>query len=97
MKPIISLPLAAALLSAASMAAAVATAPAAQAFDGKCYGIAKAGENDCGNAAGSHVCAGQSTVDYDGGEWKAVSSAEDCTRMGGAIEPFEGVNEKLSG
>ena len=35
----------------------------------KCYGISKAGENDCANAAGTHSCAGQATVDYDGGEY----------------------------
>jgi uncharacterized membrane protein len=29
----------------------------------KCYGIAKAGQNDCANLSGSHSCAGQSKVD----------------------------------
>jgi uncharacterized membrane protein len=29
----------------------------------KCYGVAKAGKNDC--AAGTHSCAGQSTKDMD--------------------------------
>ena len=38
----------------------------------KCYGIAKAGQNDCANLAGSHSCAGQSKVDNDPGEWKYV-------------------------
>ena len=33
----------------------------------KCYGVAKAGANDCGNKSGSHSCAGQSTVDGPGG------------------------------
>jgi uncharacterized membrane protein len=38
----------------------------------KCYGVALAGQNDCGNLAGTHSCAGQSTVDNDPGEWKLV-------------------------
>ena len=29
----------------------------------KCFGIAKAGQNDCANLSGSHSCAGQSKVD----------------------------------
>ena len=39
----------------------------------KCYGIAKAGSNDCSNLAGTHTCAGQSKVDNDPGEWKYVA------------------------
>lgn len=56
----------------------------------QCYGIAKAGQNDCANAAGTHVCAGQSTVDYDGGEWKLVPAGT-CRRLGGKPQPFQGV------
>ena len=37
-----------------------------------CYGIAKRGQNDCGNLAGTHTCAGQAKVDLDPGEWKYV-------------------------
>ena len=33
----------------------------------KCYGIAKAGKNDCGTAA--HACSGQSQKDSDPVEW----------------------------
>jgi len=39
----------------------------------KCYGIAKAGQNDCANLAGTHSCAGQSKVDNEAGEWKYVA------------------------
>lgn len=39
----------------------------------KCYGIAKAGQNDCANLAGTRSCAGQSKVDNDAGEWKYVA------------------------
>ncbi|KNZ32425.1 MAG: hypothetical protein AD742_11735 [Methylibium sp. NZG] len=48
----------------------------------KCYGIAKAGQNDCGNLAGTHSCAGQSKVDNDIGEWKYVATGT-CKQMGG--------------
>ncbi len=48
----------------------------------KCYGIAAAGENDCANLAGTHSCAGQSTVDNDVGEWKLVPGGT-CADLGG--------------
>lgn len=35
----------------------------------KCYGVAKAGMNDCGDKLGKHSCAGQSKVDGDPNEW----------------------------
>jgi len=85
-----TLSLAAALLGAVSLAGA--TAPAAAVEGVKCYGIAKAGENDCANASGSHSCAGHSTVDHDGGEWKATATAEACSAEGGQLEAFAGVN-----
>lgn len=36
----------------------------------RCYGIAKAGLNDCGTA--THNCAGESKVDNDKNEWILV-------------------------
>ncbi|MDO9479873.1 MAG: DUF2282 domain-containing protein [Hydrogenophaga sp.] len=48
----------------------------------KCYGIAKAGQNDCGNLGGTHSCAGQSQVDNDKGEWKYVAAGT-CKTLGG--------------
>jgi uncharacterized membrane protein len=48
----------------------------------KCYGIAKAGQNDCANLAGTHSCAGQSKVDNDPGEWKYVAKGT-CKDMKG--------------
>lgn len=48
----------------------------------KCYGISPAGQNDCGNLAGTHSCAGQSTVDNDQGEWKLVAKGS-CVELGG--------------
>ena len=48
----------------------------------KCYGVAKAGQNDCGNLGGTHSCAGQSKVDNDKGEWKYVAAGT-CKTLGG--------------
>ncbi len=90
-------------LSALSLATAVAgavslaamTVPSTASAEGKekCYGVAKAGENGCANAAGTHSCAGQSTVDFDGGEWKLVAEGS-CMDMGGKLEPFAGISEE---
>lgn len=37
----------------------------------KCYGVAKAGKNDCAAGPGTS-CAGTSTRDYQGNAWKLV-------------------------
>jgi uncharacterized membrane protein len=59
----------------------MATPAAAQAKE-KCYGIAKAGQNDCSNLAGTHSCSGQSTLDNDKGEWKYVAKGTCATMKG---------------
>jgi len=84
-----SLSVATALAGAVSMAAAMVPA---QAAGTKCYGISAAGKNDCANQAIGHSCAGQSTVNYHGGDFKAVKDAAACTAEGGKLEPFEGQN-----
>ena len=48
----------------------------------KCYGITKAGQNDCANLSGSHSCAGQSKLENDAGEWKYVATGS-CKEMKG--------------
>ena len=90
------LSVAAAFAGAVAVGATVTVPVDAAAAKVKCYGISKAGQNDCANAAGTHSCAGQSTLDFDGGEWKAVSSAEKCSAEGGSLEPYEGVNPAKS-
>ena len=50
----------------------------------RCYGITPAGQNDCGNLAGTHSCAGQSTVDNDQGEWRLVNKGS-CESLGGLL------------
>lgn len=89
-----ALSLAAALVGAVSLAGVAATDASAQAKQEKCYGVSKAGENGCANAAGTHSCAGQSKATYDGGDWKLVPTGS-CTTMGGKLEPFQGVNKDV--
>ena len=48
----------------------------------KCYGIAKAGQNDCANLSGSHSCAGQTKVDAAADDWKYVAKGT-CKEMKG--------------
>ena len=45
----------------------------------KCYGIAKAHQNDCKAGAGT-TCAGTSAVDYQGNAWSLVPTGT-CTTM----------------
>lgn len=73
------------LVISSALASALAlglVAPAAAQAKDKCYGIAKAGQNDCANLSGSHSCAGQSKVDNDPGEWKYVAKGT-CKEMKG--------------
>jgi uncharacterized membrane protein len=67
---------------ASAVALGLAAAPAAAQEKEKCFGIAKAGQNDCANLAGTHSCAGQSKVDNDPGEWKYVAKGT-CKSMKG--------------
>lgn len=62
----------------------------------KCYGIAKAGENDCANKAAGHSCAGMSKANYNGQDFKAVTKTE-CMAMQGKLEPFDGMNPAKEG
>jgi uncharacterized membrane protein len=48
----------------------------------KCYGVAKAGQNDCANLSGSHTCAGQAKVDKGVDEWVYLKAGT-CKQMGG--------------
>jgi uncharacterized membrane protein len=66
---------------------ALSTTPAAQAQPAapdapreKCYGIAKAGQNDCGTAR--HSCAGQAKKDNAPDDWKYVPKGT-CEKVGG--------------
>ncbi len=67
--------------SAQAAASAMATGSAEKE---KCFGIAKAGQNDCAAVDGSHSCAGQSKVDKAPSEWKYVAKGT-CEKEGGKM------------
>lgn len=48
----------------------------------KCYGVVKAGENNCSNLSGSHACAGEAKVDKSPEDWKLVAKGT-CAKLGG--------------
>ena len=51
----------------------------------KCFGIAKAGQNDCASSNGSHGCAGQAKADNQATDWKYVAKGT-CKSMNGMTE-----------
>jgi uncharacterized membrane protein len=71
-------------LAFGALSAAHAGPVAADSSKEKCYGIAKAGANDCASATGSHSCAGTATKDNDKGDWKYVDKGT-CDKMGGSM------------
>ena len=77
------------LLAAALAGIAATGATVAQAGDDskdKCFGVAKAGGNDCASVTGTHSCAGQAKTDNDSNEWKYVAKGS-CADMGGSMKP----------
>jgi uncharacterized membrane protein len=68
--------------AATLMSMTLLAVPAAAQEKEKCFGITKAGQNDCANLSGSHSCAGQSKLDMDKGEWKYVAKGT-CKDMKG--------------
>jgi uncharacterized membrane protein len=79
--------LASSLLGALALAATTANAgPAAQPNNSeKCYGVAKAGHNDC--AAGAHSCAGQSTRSMDKSSFVYLPAGACQKLAGGSLTP----------
>jgi uncharacterized membrane protein len=58
----------------------------------RCYGVAKAGQNDCEAGPGT-TCAGTSKVDYQGNAWKYVPKGT-CEKMStpkgkGSLKPMK--------
>ena len=75
----------AALLGLVAMGVAgAATAQTQSTPKEKCYGISKAGQNDC--AAGKQSCAGSARVDNDPTAWKLVAKGT-CEKIGGKLAP----------
>ena len=83
------------LALAAGIATSVAATPVAAqkrpAME-KCYGIAKAGKNDCAAGPGTS-CAGSSTRDYQGDAWKLVAKGScvktDTPKGKGSLTPIK--------
>jgi len=68
-------------LVALGLSATVMAGPVKQPGDTeKCFGVAKAGQNDCGTA--KHACAASSKTDNDPAEWKYVPKGT-CEKAGG--------------
>jgi uncharacterized membrane protein len=76
--------IAAALASAcaANVASAADQSMGGQPDQEKCYGVAKAGQNDC--ATGTHGCAGQAKADKGAADWKFVAKGT-CEKLGGKL------------
>ncbi len=74
-------------LAGAFAAAVSMTATPATAADGKekCFGVAKAGKNDCAAGKGT-TCAGTSKKDHQGNAWKYVPAGT-CMSMKSPTSP----------
>ncbi|MCG2583797.1 DUF2282 domain-containing protein [Massilia sp. TS11] len=84
------------IVAAALASLCAVSATAAQAADGKkekCYGVAKAGQNDCATA--KHSCAGQAKADMDKAEWKFVPAGT-CEKEGGSKQAVKPEEKKAS-
>jgi len=78
-------PLVAAAIAGLLALGAAGTSLAQDKGQEKCWGLAKAGQNDCGSNKTAHSCAGQSKKDYDPDDFK-VTKAGTCVQMGGSLE-----------
>jgi uncharacterized membrane protein len=92
----------AAVAGAFTAALALAAVPSQAAEEGatkeKCYGIAKAAQNDCASA-GNNSCAGTAKADYEKAAWTLVPKGacvaaevtlKDGTKRHGSLEPVKG-------
>jgi uncharacterized membrane protein len=52
----------------------------------KCFGISKAGQNDCADPNHNHTCAGQAKTDNSPDDWKYVAKGT-CAGEGGKTSP----------
>ena len=94
-KALTALALAGAVSAIAAMTVAPQPAAAADEEFEKCFGIWKAGANDCASAAGNS-CAGTSTTDFDGRAWKLVKTGT-CTSTTVDVKSADGTMTKKMG
>lgn len=84
--------IASAMVTAIAMSAGAVSTPAFASDKGKmekCFGVAKAGANDCASSAGGS-CAGTSTKDGDPNAWLLVPAGTCDKLVGGSTEPKDG-------
>lgn len=60
----------------------------------KCYGVVKAGKNDCADLAKTHSCQGQAKVDGSGGDFIGLPKGVCEKLVGGSTKPYEGKSPK---
>ena len=60
----------------------------------KCYGIAKAGMNDCGSKMAGHSCAGQASKNGDPNDFVAVPKGTCDKIANGSLEAGGGMMKK---
>jgi uncharacterized membrane protein len=70
------------LASVLALALGQAQAAEAKPAQEKCFGVAKAGQNDCATATGTHSCAGQAKADNASDDWRYVAKGT-CKTLGG--------------
>jgi uncharacterized membrane protein len=74
------------IASALAAALSLTAVAAAQAADNeKCYGVAKAGKNDCQTT--SHSCAGTASADGQADSWIYVPAGTCEKIVGGSLKP----------
>jgi uncharacterized membrane protein len=81
-KLLLSTALAGVLTAGIALSAHAADAPAKV----KCYGIAKAGKNDCKAADGSHNCQGHAPTDNNPSDWNFAVDKAACDAAKGKTE-----------
>ena len=92
-KRMTGLAVACAFSAALSLVAANEKAAAAEGDLEKCFGVAKAGQNDCAAGKGTS-CAGTSKIDYQGNSWTLVPKGTCLTielpdDRKGSLEPLD--------
>jgi len=70
-------------LATGSLATSVTAAPVC-AEQERCYGVSKAGKNDC--ATSTTACVGSAKQDYQKDAWLYVPKGT-CDKLGGALKP----------
>ncbi len=78
-----------AAVALAGALAIVSSSAISNATDGrmeKCYGVVKAGKNDCASSDGSHSCAGHADADGGKNEWIMLPSGVCDKLVNGSTE-----------